>query len=122
MHITSPRVLALSFLACLGLGVTGGLAFALLADRVVAHGIGTGLLVVGIVALWMALLGATEPPEGWASRGRRRPDERRRSLVARLAVDRADLEEVSSLSLVVWGVAVGGSMIGLSLLAFYVAQ
>jgi hypothetical protein len=123
MHIMSPRVLAISFVVCLGVGVAGGLVFALLADRVVAHGIGTGLLVVGIVALWMALLGATEPPEGWARRGRRGPGDGRRSVVARLAADRADLEqEVSSLSLVVWGVAVGGSMIGLSLLAFYVAQ
>jgi hypothetical protein len=122
VHVTSPRVLALSFLTCLAIGVVGGLLFALLADRVVAHGIGTGLLVVGIIALWMALLGATEPPEGWARKRRDASESGRRSLLARVATDHTGLEEVSSLSLALWGVAVGGSLIGLSLIAFYLAQ
>jgi MFS family permease len=120
VRVLSVRVLVVSFLVCLGLGLVGGLLFALVADRLVAHGIGTGLFVVGIVVLSMALMGATEPPQGWASR-RRAETAGRRSLAARFATDRARVQEVSSMSLAVWGVTIGGALIGLSLLAFYVA-
>jgi hypothetical protein len=117
MQVLSGRVIVVSLLVCLVISVAGGLAYALLGDRVVAHGIGTGLLVIGIIVLWMALLGATEPREGWASRKRAAG---RRSVAARLAADR-ELEGVSSLSLAVWGIVVGGSLVGLSLVAFYLA-
>jgi hypothetical protein len=117
MQVMSGRVIWVSLLVCLGIALVGGLLFALLGDRVVAHAIGTGLLVVGIIVLWMALLGATEPREGWATRKRAVG---RRSFAARLAADR-EVEGVSSLSLALWGVVVGGSLVGLSLIAFYLA-
>jgi hypothetical protein len=120
MSVLSVRVLVVSFLVCLALGLLGGFLFALLADRVVAHGVGAGLFVVGIIVLCMALMGATEPPEGWASR-RRAEAGGRRSVAARVASDRANVTGVSSLSLAVWGLTIGGSLIVLALVAFDLA-
>jgi len=118
MHVSSPKVMGVSLGVCLVLALVGGALFAVLGDRVLAHGLGTGLFVVGIVVLGMGLLGATEPPEGWASR---KGKQGRRSMAARAASELPEGEGVSSLALVVWAVAVGGSLIALSLVAFSLA-
>jgi hypothetical protein len=110
--------MGLSFGICLLLAIAGGVVFAVLADRVLAHGLGTGLFVVGIIVLGMGLLGATEPPEGWATK---KDAQGRRSVAARAASELPEVEGVSSLALVVWAVAVGGALIALSLLAFSLA-
>ena len=120
MRILSARVVGASFLVCFAAAVAGGALFALLGERVLAYGIGTGLLIVGIGVLWVALLGATEPAEGWARRWSGGQQGARRSLVGRLAADRS-LEGVSSLTLALWGVAVGAPLVALSMLAFFVA-
>lgn len=118
----SLRILGLSLLVGALVGVAGGLAFALLGGRVIAHGIGTGLLIVGLVAFGLGVLGATEPPQGWSARraGRGAPEPGRRSFGARLAGD-LQPEPVTSLDLLVWGVVVGGGLIAASMVAFTVA-
>jgi hypothetical protein len=99
--------MGLSFGICLLLAIAGGVVFAVLADR-----------VLGIIVLGMGLLGATEPPEGWATK---KDAQGRRSVAARAASELPEVEGVSSLALVVWAVAVGGALIALSLLAFSLA-
>ena len=102
-------------------GVAGGVAFALIGERVVAHGIGTGLFVVGLIAFGLGVLGATEPPQGWSSRRAAAEIEPgRRSFGARLAGD-LQADPVTSLDLLVWGVVVGGGLISASMVAFSLA-
>jgi hypothetical protein len=124
MRLSSVRVLGISWGIGLILGGGGGLIFALAADRVITHGIGTGLLVVGLIALALGLLGATEPPDGWSLK-KRRPDAGdapRRSFAARAAYEHPALtDEVSSWSLALWGLLVGGGLIALSMLFFSLA-
>jgi hypothetical protein len=121
MQVSHPRILGVSLLIGLGLGLGGGVVYALVAGKVIAHGIGTGLFVVGAVALLMGLLGATEPQEGWATKPGTEAEMRRRSTVARLAREHPDIDRVTSLGLAVWGVAVGGSLVALSMVAFFLA-
>lgn len=116
-------MLAGSFAVCLGIGLVGGVLFAVVGHKLLAHGIGAGLFIVGTLVLCMALLGATEPPEGWATRRKGAPagPAGRSSLAARIATDHSGTDGVSSLALAVWGIAVGGSLIALSMLAFNLA-
>ncbi|CAN5718755.1 hypothetical protein BH24ACT26_BH24ACT26_21600 [soil metagenome] len=118
VRTSGPKVLAVSLGICLFLALVGGALFAALADRVLAYGLGTGLFLVGIIVLGMGLLGAAEPPEGWATR---KGTQGRRSVAARAAKEHPDFEGASSLALAVWSIAVGGSLIALSLLAFSLA-
>jgi len=110
MDVATPRVLALSFAIAAAVGVGAGVAYGLFSAVSVPYGIATGLFIVGIGALALGLLGATEPAGGWSSR-RRRPPGGRRSVAARMAGDVGTVERVSSLGLAVWGVAVGGGLI-----------
>jgi hypothetical protein len=120
MRVSSPRVLGVSLVVCLVVAVTGGIAFALVAGKLLAHGIGTALFVVGIAVLGIGLLGATEPSEGWATRRRRDAEgPGRRSFAARVADEHPAVDGASSLALAVWGFAVGGTLICLAFLAFY---
>lgn len=110
------RVLAISFGVGLALALVLGFVWALVADKVIAHGVGGGLFLVGIVALALGLLGATEPPQGWRS-----SRDGRRSLAVQLASDHPDVERVTSLDLFIWGIVVGGGLIALSMVAFSIA-
>jgi hypothetical protein len=124
MQISNIRILGICLAIGLALGLVGGAIYALAADKVLAHGIGTGLLVVGLIALALGLLGATEPPEGWSLKRRIQEVEEmpRRSFAARAAYDHPSIDnKVSSVSLAVWGIVVGGGLIALSMLAFKVA-
>ncbi len=113
---SAARVLAVSLGGGLGLGAVGGAVYALLADKVLAHGLGTGWLIVGLIALALGLLGATEPPEGW------RRNRVRKSAASRLAVDTGASEEPpKSWELLVWALVVGGGLVVLSMIAFYYA-
>jgi hypothetical protein len=119
-----PKILAVCLGAGLALGALGGAAFALLASRDVIFGIGIGLMVVGLVALFGALLGATEPPEGWRTRNTEdgRPAQTgRRSIAARAAQSHSAIQRVSSAGMVVWGAVVGGGLIAAATLAFELA-
>jgi hypothetical protein len=124
MQISNIRILGICLAIGLALGLVGGAIYALAADKVLAHGIGTGLLVVGLIALALGLLGATEPPEGWSLKRRIQEVEEmpRQSFAARAAYDHPSIDNrVSSVSLAVWGIVVGGGLIALSMLAFKVA-
>ena len=112
----SIRLIGVSFAVCLTVGVVAGLLFAWLGHRDMWYALGTGLVIVGLVALAMGLLGATEPKEGWAtSRGRiggrgregSVPGERQ-SMMARVGTDS---QQMSSWEMVVWGVVVGGGLL-----------
>jgi hypothetical protein len=109
------KVLIASFCVAAAGGVAGGLVFAWLGDRSVTYGIGTGLFFVSLVCFGMGLLGATEPSEGWAAR---RGAKGRRSLVARVASEHPDIEQVSSVQLLVWGVVVGGALMAAAFSAY----
>jgi hypothetical protein len=124
MQISNIRILGICLAVGVGVGLVGGVVYALATDKLIAHGIGTGLLVVGLIALALGLLGATEPPEGWSlKRNLQGGDEvPRRSFAARAAYDHPSIDnKVSSVSLAVWGVVVGGGLIALSMLAFKIA-
>jgi hypothetical protein len=124
MQLTNLKILLISWSISLGLGLAGGFVYALVAGRVIAHGMGTGLLIVGLIALALGLLGATEPPQGWSlkRRGHEPGETPRRSLAARAAYEHPALnDEVSSWSLALWGVVVGGGNIALSMLFFSLA-
>jgi hypothetical protein len=125
MHLSNIKVLGI----CLGLGfaigAAGGVVFAVASDRLVSYGIATGVLIVGLIALALGLLGATEPQEGWSLTRRREEMEgsARRSLAARAAQENPSIHsEVSSVGLAVWGLVVGGGLIGLSMLFFALAE
>jgi hypothetical protein len=124
MHLSNFRVLGICLAGGLALGIVGGTIYALAADKLIVYGIATGLLVTGIGVLALGLLGATEPKEGWSLQRRVRESETpRRSLVARAAYEhpKVDKEQVSSASLAVWGLVVGGGLILLSQVAFSLA-
>lgn len=120
MGIARLRVLAASLGFGAAIGATAGAMWALFSDREVLYGIATGLFLVGVVALAVGLLGATEPPEGWTTRRRSRRDaeDGRRSLASRLAGDVGTVEGITALGLVLWALVVGGGLLGLSLLLF----
>ena len=124
MPLSNIKVLGICLAVGFGVGAAGGLVFALAADRIVAYGIATGLLVVGLIALALGLLGATEPQDGWSMKRRQREmAAARRGLAARAARDHPSLrEEVSSVSLAVFGLVVGGGLIGLSMVFFSLAE
>jgi hypothetical protein len=124
MQLSSIRVLGICLAIGLAIGVVLGIIYALAADKVVAYGIGTALLVIGLIALALGLLGATEPPDGWSFRRRVPGDETsRRSLVARVAYENPNVDNrVSSSSLAVWGLVVGGGLIVIAALSFSLAQ
>ncbi len=109
-------MLSISLVAGAALGVIGGLIYAIAGDRLLAHGIGAGLFAVGLVALALGLLGATEPPDGW-----RTGSSHRRSLAAKLALESDRVDDVSSLDLLLWAAVVGGGLLAASMLAFYMA-
>lgn len=110
------QILGLSFAAGLTVAVVGGLAYAIFAGKLIAHGLGTGLFIVGMIAMGMGLLAALEPPDGW------RKNRMRRSAASKLAIESGATEEPpSSLELLVWGVVVGGGLIGLGMIAFSIA-
>jgi hypothetical protein len=124
MQVSNIRVLGICLGIGVGLGLVGGVIYALATDKVIAHGVGTGLLVVGLIALALGLLGATEPPEGWSIKRKLQEGEElpRRSFAARAAYDHPSIDNrVSSVSLAVWGFVVGGGLIALSMLAFKIA-
>jgi hypothetical protein len=116
-------VLLVSLGIGIGLGIVGGLIYALLAEKVILYGIATVWLVIGLVALSLGLMGALEPQEGWATgigkgRGWKEvPKEGRRSLLGRVAEEATDTR-VSSLALALWAIVVGGGLIGLAMLGF----
>lgn len=116
MRLSNLRILVISLGVGIVVGLVGGVAFAAAADKVVWHGIGTGWVIVGIIAFGIGMLGATEPPGGWATGARAR--ERRRSALRTISEEHPKLETASSLDLAVWGLVVGGGLIGLALLAF----
>jgi len=116
MRLSSVRILGVSLGVGIAVGFLGGITWAALADRVLWHGIGTGWVIVGIIAFGIGMIGATEPPEGWATGARRR---QRRRHVLKVATEEHDrLQGASSLDLFIWGLVVGGGLIGLSMLAF----
>jgi hypothetical protein len=123
MNISNLKALAASLGVGVAIGTVLGLLFALLADKVILYGIGTGLFVTGIGALAMGLLAATEPPEGWATgKGVSAPQTGRHSLLAKLAEDDPDVAPVSSWSMAVWGLVVGGALIALAMAALSVSS
>lgn len=118
MNVASPRSLLMSLAAGIALGVVIGSLYAWLADKIWVYGVGTMLFIFGVISLSMGLLGGLEPEEGWATKRR---TQERRSFASQLAGSRGNIEEVSPYALAIWGVAVGGPMILLSLLAFSLA-
>ena len=123
MSLYHLKSIAVSLVVAGVLGSVFGIVYALIADAVLLYGIATGLLVAGLFVLAGGLLGATEPPEGWMTgRGSRRGHVGRRSVVARIASEHPDIEDVSSLELAVWGVVVGGLLVGTAFVLFEVAR
>src|ERR671918_1572865 len=121
MHLSNIKVLGICLALGFAIGALGGVVFAVTSDRTVSYGIATGLLIVGLIALALGLLGATEPQEGWSLKRRREEMEGtvRRSLAARAAREHPSLgDQVSSIGLAVWGLVVGGGLIALSMLFF----
>jgi len=116
MRLSNLRILVISLGVGIGSGLLGGVAWAALTDKVVWHGIGTGWIILGIVAFGIGMIGATEPPQGWATSRKR--NERRRSALRTVSDEHPKPETASSLDLAVWGLVVGGGLIGLSMLAF----
>jgi hypothetical protein len=114
--VPSPvRVLGVSLLVAFAVGGVLGLAYALLAGRVIAHGLGAGWFTVGLMCLAIGLLGAVEPPEGWRGRGERR------SVAFKLGADTTGTEGPSTFEMLLWGAVVGGILIAISIGAFYIA-
>lgn len=123
MTLYHLKSIAASLAAAGTLGAVLGVVYALIAGQVILYGIGTGLLVAGLVVLAGGLLGAAEPPEGWMTgRGTGRGQFGRRSVVARIASDHPDIDEVSSGELAVWGIVVGGVLLGAATLLFELAH
>ena len=119
MSLYHLKSIAASLAAAAGLGAVFGIIYALVAGQAILYGIATGLMVAGLLVFGGGLLGATEPREGWMTgRGTGRGQFGRRSLVARIASEHPDVEDVSSLELAVWGVVVGGLLVGASIVLF----
>ncbi len=123
MSLYHLKAVAASLAVAGALGTVFGVVYALIADAVMLYGIATGLMVAGVVVFGAGLLGATEPPEGWITgRGTGRGQFGRRSIVARIATEHPDIEDVSSWELAAWGVLVGGVLVGLALFLFELAR
>lgn len=123
MSLYHLKSVAVSLGVAGGLGSAAGIIYAAVADQQMLYGVATGLLVAGILVLGGGLLGATEPPEGWITgRGTGRGQFGRRSLVARVASEHPDIEEVSSWELAAWAFLVGGILLGASTILFEVAR
>lgn len=118
MKLHSLRVLGWSIAMGAGAGAALGLVYAVIAGRALLYGIGTGLLLTGVICAASGLLGATEPPEGWATARRREPGLGRQGLIARIAEEQTGGAEVGSWTIAIWGVVVGGSLFGLAMAAF----
>lgn len=119
MTVSHPRALAISLGVGIGSALIFGTLFAVFGDRDFAWAVGTMLMVLGLIALTMGLLGATEPEDGWATGvGSSRRQEGRRSLAAQVSEQAPGVVRSTSVHLAVWGLVVGGGMIGLSFLAF----
>ncbi len=119
MKLHSARVLGLSIAIAAAVGAGLGALFALFGDRQIVYGIGAGLFVAGIGCAATGLLGATEPSEGWASSRRRHPEGGRQGMIARIAESEGeDPETMPSWPMAVWGIVVGGTLIGLAVAAF----
>lgn len=123
IRVSSARAIGLSLAVGAALGIVSGVLFALLFDREVVYGIGAMTFLTGVIALVMGLLGALEPEQGWATgRGTQSEEMRaRRSLAARVSEEHPNLQSASGWALAAWGVAVGGPLIALSVLAFHLA-
>lgn len=105
------------------LGTLFGIVYALIADQPALYGVATGLFVAGLFVIGGGLLGATEPPEGWITgRGTGRGQFGRRSIVARIAGEHPDIEDVSSWELAAWGVVVGGLLLGTAVVLFEIVR
>lgn len=119
MSLYHLKSIAVSLALGAGLGTVGGIVYALLADRILLYGIATGLLIAGLVTLAGGLLGATEPPEGWITgKGTGRGQFGRRSIVARIATEHPEIDDVSSWELAAWGLLVGGLLVGGAMVLF----
>ena len=115
MRLSHLRILGISLGVGAALGVVVGLVWSLITDSSVWHAIGTWLVIVGIIALGVGMIGATEPEQGWATgRGK----ERRRPTLRLVSEQHPRLEQATSLDLAIWGIVVGGGLIGLAMLAF----
>lgn len=139
-----PKVLAASVAVGAATGAAGGALVALGSGAEAATGAAGGIVVAGLVALFAGLLGATEPPEGWHTRGvpptlrrgvaapldraqRARAEHLarhrgRRSFAARLAAAHPALAPVTSLSLLAWAVVVGGGLTAAGLILVELAR
>lgn len=115
MSLYHFKVLLASLAIAAAGGIVGGLVYAWLGDRTIYYGVGTGLFVASLICLGLGLLGATEPSEGWAAH---RGKQGRRSLVARVATEHPEIEQVSSLELFIWGLVVGGGLMAASFVAY----
>jgi hypothetical protein len=123
MNVSHPKALAISLGVGIGLSLTCGALFALFGDRDFAWAVGTMLMIIGLIALTMGLLGAAEPEEGWATGvGRNRRQEGRRSLAAQVSEQAPGISKSTSAHLAAWGLIVGGGMIVLSFIAFGLSQ
>lgn len=119
MHISHPKVLGISLLSGVLAAAIVGFFFVVVGDWEFMYAWATVMLVLGLIGLAMGLLGATEPPDGWATgRGSNRRQAGRRSLMAQVSERAPGDTKTESLSLAVWGIAVGGGLILLSMLAF----
>jgi hypothetical protein len=118
VNLYNLKVLLVSFGVAAAGGVAGGIVYSWLGHKSLMYGIGTGLFLVALVCLGLGLLGATEPREGWAAH---RGVQGRRSLVARVASEHPDIEDVSALELLVWGLVVGGGLLVASFWAYGLA-
>jgi hypothetical protein len=123
MSLYHLKSIAVSVALAGGLGAALGTVYALIAGFVILYGVATGVLIAGVIVLAGGLLGAAEPPEGWfTGRATGRGQFGRRSVVARIASEHPDIEEVSSLELAVWGIVVGGVLLTTATVLFEVAR
>ncbi|MDQ3952511.1 MAG: hypothetical protein M3279_06055 [Actinomycetota bacterium] len=123
MTLYHLKAVAVSLGVAGGLGGLVGIGYALIANEVILYGVATGLLVAGLVVLGGGLLGAAEPPEGWITgRATGRGQFGRRGLVARIANEHPDIDEVSSWELAIWGFVVGGVLLTTATILFEVAH
>lgn len=113
--MAGPRALIISLLSGIALSVAFGSLYSWLGDRLWTYAVGTMLFIFGIIALCMGLLGAVEPPDGWATR---KPTQGRRSFASQIASSGGHEPQGSPYALAVWGIVVGGPMILLALFAF----
>lgn len=112
MSLYHLKSVVVSLVVAGGLGALLGLGYALIADALILYGVGTGVMIAGLSVLGAGLLGATEPHEGWMTgRGTGRGQIGRRGVVARIATEHPDIDDVSSWELAAWGLIVGGLLV-----------